>query len=397
MDIRQLRDEDFEQKLELSMYAFQYDASAEREEELRKTFKPERVWGAFEGEELQAQLTLLPMQTYINGQVFEMGGIAGVSTWPEHRRQGLVDQLLRHTLQWMKEAGQTVSFLHPFYFPFYRKYGWELYIEYKKYSIPTALLPKKVQTEGQIRRGIQDQEVLASVYAQYASRYNGTLVRDANRWEVAVLKPEGLKTAVYYDEHEAARGYVLYTVKERELNIRELVYLDEQARRALWTYIANHDSMVDQVKLQAPADDALPYLLHDPRIEQQIVPYFMARIVSVKDFVEQYPFEKGIVENIRIDVEDSICEWNQGIWDVLINEDGHAQVVRHDGLPDGVQDDIQQYSGVQLDIQALTSILMGYKRPVELHQWEKIGGKAEAVELLERRIPRRETYLMDFF
>lgn len=397
MDIRQLRDEDFEQKLELSMYAFQYEASVERREELRQMFQPDNVWGAFEGDELQAQLTLLPLQTYINGQVFEMGGIAGVSTWPENRRQGLVDQLLRHTLQLMKDSGQTVSFLHPFYFPFYRKYGWELYIEYKKYSIPTALLPKKVQTAGQIRRGVRDHEVLASVYAEYASRYNGTLVRDAHWWKATVLKPEGLKTAVYYDEHEAAKGYVLYTVKERELNIQELVHLDEQARRALWTYIANHDSMVDQVKLQGPADDALPYLLHDPRIEQQIVPYFMARIVSVKEFLEQYAFEKGVVESIRVDVKDSICPWNQGVWDVLIDEDGHAQVVPHEGQPDGVQEDIQQYSGIQLDIQALTAVLMGYKRPAELQQCEYIKGKAEAVALLERRIPRRGTYLMDFF
>ncbi|WP_046213928.1 GNAT family N-acetyltransferase [Paenibacillus wulumuqiensis] len=396
MEIRQLTAEEFELRMELSMYAFQYRKSAEELEEIKPRFKPETVWGVFEDGELSAQLTLLPMETYIHGRRYAMGGIASVATWPEKRRQGFVDQLLRHALQLMNDTGQSVSFLHPFYFPFYRKYGWDLYIDYKTYTIPTALLPVKVQSDGRIKRGVKDITVLNAVYEAYAARYNGTLVRTEEWWTYSVLD-DSTQTAVYYDASGEARGYLLYTVKERKMDIDELVYLDEPSRQALWTYIANHDSMITEVKLKAPVDDGLPYLLRDPRIEQQTTPYFMARIVNVKQFLEEYPFTPGAVQVIRITVNDPVADWNEGIWEVLINESGQAQVSQRAELPEGVQQDIQQYSSIQTDIQTLTAMMMGYKRPAELYRWNRLAGKAEAIDILESRIPAATTYLMDFF
>lgn len=397
MDIRQLTLEDFDARAELGMYAFQYRKSTEELEKEKQDFKPERTWGLFEEEQLSAQLTLLPLQTYIHGQVFEMGGIAGVATWPEKRRQGLVAKLLEHTLQQMNEAGQSISFLHPFHFPFYRKFGWETYIEYRKYTIPTNKLPAKVHVEGTIKRGIRDLELLNAIYEKYAAHYNGTLVRDTERWERKLPSGDELFTAVYYNPKDQACGYVIYEIADQKMNIKELVYLDERSRQALWTYIANHDSMVTEVNLQAPINDALPYLLNDPRIEQQVVPYFMARIVNVKHFLEQYPFTVGKVESLSIRVNDSVAEWNNGIWDVLINDEGKAKVSRREALPEGLQQDLWDHSDIDTDIQALTVALIGYKRPLELCSWGKWTGKLEAVYILESRIPVATTHLMDFF
>ncbi|MFD1886811.1 GNAT family N-acetyltransferase [Paenibacillus wenxiniae] len=395
MEIRQLKAEEFEQHMELSSYAFQYKLNAEEIEQSRQLFKPERVWGVFEDGVLQAQLKLIPFQTYIQQQSMEMGGIAGVATWPENRRQGLVDQLLRHALQLMKQQGQSVSFLHPFYFPFYRKYGWELYTEYMQYTIPTALLPAKVQTDGYIKRGVRDLELLHSIYGQYASQYNGTLVRDIERWTNATLRSDDTRTAVYYANDGQAQGYILYTVLDKEMNISEIAYTTEEARRGLWTYISNHDSMVQHVKLKAPLDDGLPYLLQDPRIEQQKVPYFMARIVDVKAFLEQYPFEHGTTGQLTIEISDRVAEWNAGVWQIVWDADGHATVKQMESDEDVAQsaNDVQ----VKADIRVWTAMLMGYKRPSELSRWEQLDGDEQAIQLLEKLIPRRGTHLMDFF
>lgn len=397
MDIRQLTLEDFDARAELGMYAFQYRKTAEELEKEKQHFKPERTWGIFEEEQLSAQLTLLPLQTYIHGQAFDMGGIAGVSTWPEKRRQGLVAKLLDHTLQQMNEAGQSISFLHPFHFPFYRKFGWETYIEYRQYTIPTNKLPAKVQVEGTIKRGIRDLDIFNAVYEKYASSYNGTLVRDTERWERKLVPNSDLFTAVYYNPQDQACGYLIYEIKDQKMNIKELVSLDERSRQALWTFISNHDSMVTEVNVQAPIDDSLSYLLNDPRIEQQIVPYFMARIVNVKTFLEQYPFTVGKVESLSIRVNDATAEWNNGIWDVLINDEGKAKVSRREALPEGLQQDLWDHSDIDTDIQALTVALMGYKRPLSLCSWGKWKGKLEAVHILESRIPFATTHLMDFF
>lgn len=395
MEIRQLKQDEFEQHLELSMYAFQYKLNEEEAERSRQFFKPERVWGAFEDGVLQAQLKLYPFQTYIQQQSIDMGGIAGVATWPENRRQGLVDQLLRHALQLMKEQGQSVSFLHPFYFPFYRKYGWELYAEYMQYTIPTGLLPAKVKTDGHIKRGVRDIELLHSLYSQYASQYNGTLVRDTEWWQHAIFRSDDTRTAVYYAADGQAQGYILYTVLNKEMNISEIAYTTQEACRGLWTYISNHDSMVQHVKLRAPLDDGLPYLLQDPRIEQQRVPYFMARIVDMKAFLEQYAFEKEIAGELTIEVSDRVADWNEGVWRMVWDTDGKATVEQVAAAGDSKPSayDVQ----VKADIRVWTAMLMGYKRPTELARWEQLQADEQAIQLLEKLIPNRETHLMDFF
>lgn len=83
----------------------------------------------------------------------------------------------------MKEQGQTLSFLHPFQFAFYRKFGWETYTDYMKYEIPTAMLPKLPLQTGSIVRVDEQIPLLNGIYRSYAVRYNGTLDRDEQWWK----------------------------------------------------------------------------------------------------------------------------------------------------------------------------------------------------------------------
>src|SRR4051812_40976544 len=126
-NIRRIEKDTLADSIRLSQFAFQYELSQAEQEERIANFKPEQSWGYYMEEQLAAKLSILELKTWINGYPFAMGGIAGVATWPEFRRHGMVKKLLIHALQTMKAAGQTISFLHPFEFPFYRKFGWETY------------------------------------------------------------------------------------------------------------------------------------------------------------------------------------------------------------------------------------------------------------------------------
>ncbi|WP_339288297.1 GNAT family N-acetyltransferase [Paenibacillus sp. FSL E2-0201] len=390
MVIRQLRPDEFDASMNLSEYAFQYKLPSDKRESAQKSFKPERVWGAFEDGTLEAKLTLLPFQVYIQGKVVPMGGIAGVATWPENRRQGHVAKLLTHALQTMNEAGQRLSFLHPFLIPFYRKFGWEVYCEYKKYSIPVAKFPKKVEVEGKVKRDIKDIEVLDGLYNQFAVRYNGTLKRDLDWWENSVLDDEG-KSAVFYSKSGEPEGYVLYKVENRELVIDEFVFLNEQARQGLWTFLANHDSMVTGASLKlVPSDDMLPFLLPDPRIEQENYPYFMGRIVNAKTFIEGYTFRGNSSQKKQlIYIEDKYAPWNDGLWEWNISNEGSATFTRGEGKP--------AEADLNCDIGTLTALMLGYKRPAELARYGRISGHSAALEWFEEILPQAETALFDHF
>lgn len=392
-EIRQLTPEEFDLSIELSQYAFQYKVSAEELEKRRASFKAERFWGVFQDSDLLAKLTLLPLNLYIQGDAVPMAGIAGVATWPENRREGFVSRLLTHMLVHMKEQGQVISCLHPFLIPFYRKFGWEVYTDYKKYTMDVHQIPSRTELRGTVKRNVKDIAVLDSVYQTFASRYNGTLVRDVEWWEQMVLGGDE-HTAVYNSESGAAEGYALYQIKNQELIIDEFVYLNENARQGLWTYLANHDSMVKKVIVDhVPADDLLPFLLRDPRCKQETVPYFMARIVDALSFLQYYHFNPAAASEtrqLRFCIKDEHAPWNEGQWELTISPDGTARMERaavSDPDPDLLT----------IGIQSWTAMLLGYKRPLELHAYGRLSGSLQAAELLELWIPVSKTALLDFF
>ena len=75
-----------------------------------------------------------------------------------------------------------------------------------------------------------------------------------------------------------------------------------------------------------PGDDQLPFMLPDPRVTQEVVPYFMARIVDLKSLVEQYAFEAHQEAVMTIEVEDSVAPWNAGRWRLSVNQEGKAEL-----------------------------------------------------------------------
>ncbi|RED57471.1 GNAT family N-acetyltransferase [Cohnella phaseoli] len=397
MELRQLTMADYDERMALFQFAFQQRLTAEQLEQRKKNFRPEQQWGFFdEQDKLLSVLGLMPLEAWVQGKKLALGGIGSVATWPEARRQGCVGRLLSHALETMRKNGQSVSMLHPFSFPFYKKYGYEQTIDRKKYTIATRLLPTRKETPGEVKRmTVPDVSVLDTVYTAYASRYNGTLARSAEWWEDRVRRQEGT-AAVYYNEDGSPEGYLLYDCLNGKMTVHELTALNETARAAIWTFIANHDSMISETILNAPIDDDLPYLLDDPRIGQEVVPYFMSRIVDAQAFAEQYFWNGGKDgESVLLCMEDRHAPWNEGAFRLSWSSEGEGKLERLEGST--AQESGGNGEAIRCDIRALTAMLLGGRKPSWLASVGRVSGPSDSLRLLERRIPERTPFLMDFF
>lgn len=400
IEIVQLDETLYADSIELSQFAFQFVKTPEEIERIKKQFaeEPADRWGALVDGKLAAQAAVLDLHTYIGGIRFAMGGVAGVATWPEYRRQGLVAKLLVHALENMKRKGQTVSFLHPFAFAFYRKFGWETYTDNKTYTILTEQLPARQPYPGRIVRytnaaAVEALQFIQPVYESYAARYNGTLARTELWWKERVNRRKPGQTAIYLDVHHKPQGYLRYEVKERQLTVHELICLNEEARIALWTLIAQHDSMIERVTITVPSDDTLPFLLPDPRINQQTVPYFMARIVDAKAFIEQYRFEEAASDDvIPIQITDEHASWNAGNYLLTIGRSGRARLAANETYVFK-----ETHSGITCDIGALTTLLLGYMSATRLKDYGRVIGNESLIKRFQHRIPEQKTFLLDFF
>ncbi|WP_438434085.1 GNAT family N-acetyltransferase [Gorillibacterium sp. sgz500922] len=388
-EIRNLRKDEMEEFFLLSEFAFQYESTEEERRRKAEKLNPEDLWGYYREDKLAAKLALIPLEVVIGERRLAMGGIASVSTWPEHRRGGLVGELLRHTFRVMRERGQTLSMLSPFSFPFYRRFGYEIYTDVKTYELEMAQIPRLPAPGGRFIR-TRDLPLLKEVYDGFACGYSGMLARSDDWWE-GLLEDRSQTVAVWLNDAGEPRGYLRYRVRNSVMTVREWVYRDETARAALLAWIANHDSMAGKVTLKSPADDALSFLLPNPRFKQEAAPYFMARIVDAEAFLRQYPFRPGTPLAFLLQLEDEHAPWNTGRFRVDIAEDGTAAVTK---LADG---EPSAEPLLSCEISTLAALFMGYLAPTALLRLGRIAVDKETALRLEARLPGLTPYLSDHF
>ena len=376
--IKHLSEADYQEISLMDQFAFQFELTTEEMSQSGERIKDHNILAWMVEGKIAAKVHIIPLTTYIAGKLFKMGGIGAVATWPEYRRQGIMKNLLFESLKEMKQAGQTVSFLSPFSFPFYRKYGWELTFTNKKYHIPMEYFKRDWQAKGYLKRVKADVTLLDEIYQNFAKKYTGTLDREPKWWEQNILS-DAKQIAVAYSEAGDPEGYLIYQVKNNTYTVKDFAYTNRNGRQLLLEFISNHDASVYHVDITVPENDQLALLLTEPTFEEKINHYFMARIVDVPAFFKEYPFDTNENQTpVAIEVEDSFFTDNSGVYQLSASDATRIEA---------------ETSDIQVTIQMLTMIMLGYKRPLELFELGLIQGEREAIEQLETYIPTQQTYI----
>jgi predicted acetyltransferase len=386
MNIQKLDERHFLDVLKMSEYAFQYQVPAEQREERMQRFHQHHLLGILDEEFLAAKLHIIPFDVYLGKEKIPMGGIAGVATYPEYRRRGYVRKMLQESLTFLKENGYLISMLHPFHVAFYRKFGWELFANQLKSTLTKSDLIPQGEVEGTIKRFQKEKHHsdIERVYEQYAQQFSGMLVRTREWWLQSVYSD--LFAAVYYDPNGDPKGYLLYEVNNKKMKVEEFVALTKEARKALWNFICQHDSMIEELTMITWEQEPLFFSLDEPRIKQEMIPYFMVRIVDAESFLNQYPFQWGDVkEEVVLHVTDTFAPWND-----------QSYVITKEQITPIPKDEVQG-QGVHLTINTLSTLLFGYKRPHELDQLGLLTGSEEDIERLNNIIPPIKPFFYDFF
>lgn len=389
--------EHLEQYNQLLRYVFQVtekdlqESGWEEKEMIRAkspTLEQAYVKGWFDGDKLISQVAVYPMKVRIFNKTYDMGGLTGVGTYPEYANQGLMHKLLYQALKNMKENKQSISFLYPYSIPYYRRKGWEIVSDKITYEIKDYQLPKNKQVSGEVERFDVESDEVKRAYERFAYQTHGALIRDDLAWnEYWLWDSDDLMAAIYYNDKNEPDGYVLYWIKEEVFHIKDMIFINEEARTGLWNFISAHFSMINKVVGDTYTDEPLAFLFEDADIKESISPYFMARIVDLEDFIEQYPFKAdNVVREWTFKMDDPLLTWNQGYFKLIIDKSGKGKVSR---TCEKTED--------RIDIQTMTTMLLGYKRPDYLYKIGRISCSNETVDMLEDAIEQQTPYFSDYF
>ena len=373
MEIRPIRSDELKLYAQIEEAAFVTGHEA-TERYTEQFYRPERenIYGLFENGEMLTTLAIIYSEIWLGAGTVKMAGIAGVATPPQARRNGYLKILLNQLLDELYTKGYAISVLEPFYFPFYKKFGYELFSTAKEVRVKLGAMQyflSQAKGGGHWKVVKPDEwQILDAIYNEFCKGKFGRLTRDQTWWNVRVFnnwKDQARTAYVWQDASGCNRAYVLYSFHkklesgwQRELHIRDQAWLDPQARLELLAFVANHNSQTDTVVWQTEEPDEIFALLPDPRAAQErIYPGYMLRILDAVRALAEKPWHSAANGIFTLALHDDRLERNHKLTLQVTLRDGQATV---ESVPWVAK------AGLACDIRQLSQLYAGYRSPQQL-------------------------------
>jgi predicted acetyltransferase len=374
MEIRTLRPDDLEQAWELDRESFHVP------EENRSGFlawqEPARLVGAFEGSRLVALAGVHEFGQFYGGRAVPMGGVHSVSVAPHRRGEGLGSQVVRASLEAMRERGQAISTLFPAMAQVYRKLGWELAGATIWRTIELRDLEGLPRPDGVTVRpaGNGDDAVRRAGYRRMAQGINGCLDRSQHWWEGERCAVEGHTAFVAEDAEGEPVGYLVYRQRDGEytgvggdfqLVCRDFVWTTRAAALALLRLLGSWATQAERVFLRSGPEDPLLLVLPDQPFRPLAELRWMSRIIVAPAAIAARGFAPGLELTVPFELGDAQISSNTGAW-TLVVEKGEGRLE-----PGGA-------GSLRLDVGAFSSLYTGWATTATLTRAGLLVGGTDA-------------------
>ena len=358
--------------------------------------RPEWTLCAFDGPKMVASYGAIPFTMRANGKAMAMAGVSIVGTLPEYRRRGLVRRITERSFEQMRESGQSVAALWASQAAIYQRYGYSLCSVMRRYELDTvdAGLIEAAAPDYQVVRMTPNEafEVVKDLYRQFVADRMLYLHRSSVLWQANTFSENAtdgpVHVALCTDSQGAPAGYVIYTLRAaridhparpQEIMVRDLVWQDIDACRALWAFLAKHDLVGRIVWASAPADDPAIELFAEPRmLHAQDFEGVYFRIVDVSGALTARGYDHDGEVIIGIEPERE-SPWNEGCWRLSVSG-GAAQV-----------DKVSSAAEVTFTIKSLSSAFSGRHRVRRLADWDMVRGDEDAIRRADALLATRRT------
>lgn len=398
-EYRPVPDDRLDDFREITRYAFSptegpFDPDAGMDERRERMFDFGERRGMFDGDDLLVVCKHLDFTARVRGEWLPMAGLSAVASPPEHRRQGLVGEMMAASLAEYRERGQRLSALYPFDEGFYARYGWATGCRYHRATVePAALSVVADDATGAFRRvGPDEFDALEPVYEAWLDGVDLATRRRADWWRDRVFQShDGELTAAVWERDGEPRGYLVYDVEDgddgRRLKTYEVAYADHETYVNLLRYCYNHDSQVSEVELYGRDHGRILEVVTDrDAVELEVASGPMVRVVDVPAALGAIHYPGVDHEDLVLAVEDEHAPWNDGTVAVRVR-DGEATVEETDEAP-----------AATVGVGTLSQLYVGHlsvARARAVGDLSVTSGGAEAT--LERLFPEGQPFLPDGF
>ncbi|CAJ2233691.1 enhanced intracellular survival protein Eis [Companilactobacillus paralimentarius] len=379
---------DFDNYKDLFLYSFNYNDSLQADTFLKKLFKQSIVYGIKNNNDLIASITNTSFQSNFFGKKFNVGGIGNVMSAPENTKNNSIDLLMEQSFKDMYDNKVTLSYLAPFSYDYYRRFGYEQVFEKTNIEIPfSKTINVKESSNIRIKRCdfSEAENLIGDIYER--NNTFGGVKRDSWYWNNRPIWFNREHLAVAYDKAEEVKGYIIYYFQNKNMIIDDFVWEDPQVFLSIFHFINKHRSMFEFLIIKSTDSNLKPicFTSNPSDANTTISPYMMARIVNLSAFMNNYPFQKHNLDEIIIDVSDSLV-WNNNSWKLKINNGQISFVETNNSRTD-----------IFINIQTLTKAMFGFQSLKDSFMMGNVGGDLNKINELDSTFIKNQAKLKESF
>lgn len=244
--------------------------------------------GYFDKNKLASMLFMLPKTLVCCNREILTFFIAGVSTDPKYRMQGLARDLMERAWTFLFEKEVPVVFLYPFNHEFYEKLGFHTISHMRRISLEKPTTTGKAnpsyRMEWHDKHNKPDTHVMQILYDAFALTKKAYFKRTAVDFDAITesMYVDNGRVAIIYNQNQPI-GYMCYYLNGKQIHCTETVFLGRQAA----------EEMIKRVSAEHRG-----FMLLDEGFEIKgsvLEPYTMMRIVNPKQ-AESFYGEKDARE-----------------------------------------------------------------------------------------------------
>lgn len=345
MIIRKLKPEEKYKCTALMGTAFNFSIDIEQ---LKKELLDEDSYGAFgdDNETLMAQVVAKDYYAYVYGNEFGALGIAGVSTYPQYRRNGCIREIMKHLFEQSSANGWVLSYLYPFSFDYYRQFGYERAFQQKSVRLPIKSLSRFPRYSDAVLYDSKELlPDLVEAYSKFAKTKNGMLTRtDYREWSSDPYKTLNY-TYLFYDNNKIADGYINFRINSNTMVVNELAYGSRSTLQNIFGFLRMYEGQYTEVLINNVDifSDIESYIGEFRGVSYGIYDGPMVRIIDVYKYLSLVlkPFGD---QSINIKINDNYIQQNNKTFKI-ISSDNIIDIVPTNE-PHDVECDISVFSTI---------------------------------------------------
>ncbi len=325
----------------------------------RDEFNIGERWQVFEGDTCVSAMSVNTKASRYMGNYITTGLVGGIGTPVEHRRRGYVRKMFDEMMAEIPERRWAVSMLHPFSFPYYRKFGYERISDHLILEFPMQTLDFVPRCSDFVPVNTEERQIdCCRIYEKFAEDKN-IMFRRTDKESFPIDPGSGKKYYIYYDGGEPTafaqtqieNYYSINRMVSVNLNLYEFGFISVKGMYALLGFLRMYEGQLESVKIHNAAmapqiDMALRYYNHT---KYTVYPDIAARVADFPLMMDarRWPDDSG---SFTIRCIDPLLPSLDGVWQVEYSG-GKCGTRKLDG---------DKEADITLPVTALTQLVYGY-------------------------------------